>query len=325
MILRPFEIIYQCISRLRNYFYDTDWLESVRVEAPVVSIGNLSFGGTGKTPCLVFLAECFSSSLKVVVISKSYKSKLAEAEKVDLAKVDAAAYFGDEACLLQKLLPNCAVWSGPHKYRTAQVASLQEKPELILIDDGFSHRRLQRNFDLVLIDATKGFQDYWREGLNSLQRAHAVMLTKTNLQTAQQIEHLQQKIRQSHPHLSQAIFLSETQTDLNLPEGSDLFVFCGIGHPDSFLQSLQDLGYFVRHCLKFPDHENYQADKQQIILKAFYEAQSKNQQLQLVTTEKDWIKLNDPEILSRVTVAQHHLVMDDQNKEGLLEKIRTSL
>jgi len=224
MILRPFEILYQCISKLRNYFYDTDWLESVRVEAPVISIGNLSFGGTGKTPCLVFLAQCFSPKLKVVVISKSYKSKLAEAEKVDLARANAAAYFGDEACLLKKLLPNCAVWSGPHKFRTAQVASLYEKPDLIFIDDGFSHRRLKRNFDLVLIDATKGFEDYWREGLNSLQRADAVMLTKTNFQTALQIERIQQKIVQRHPHLSRAVFLSETKTDLNLPSGSDLFV-----------------------------------------------------------------------------------------------------
>ena len=324
-MMKFFEFIYQGISRLRNYFYDRDWLESVQLDRPVVSVGNLSFGGTGKTPCLIFLAEKLSPSLKVAIICRSYKTQAIEPQRVDATKDRAAQIFGDEACLLQKRLPQCVVWSGPRKYRTAQAALVKDHPQLILIDDGFSHRRLKRNFDLVLVDATKGTKDYWREGLNSLKRAHAVVITKTNLVGHEQVEHLKRLILRSHPHLQNVLFESQTQTVLNISKTQPLFIFCGLAHPESFRVALEQQGFKIHTFIKRIDHAVYTESEQAKIYEQFQQVQRQIPSLQLVTTEKDRVKLTNQNLLKEVHVTSHQFVMSNTDEVGLLEKIRTTL
>ncbi|MEQ1723511.1 MAG: tetraacyldisaccharide 4'-kinase, partial [Pseudobdellovibrio sp.] len=175
MSLKPIEKIYHLLVASKNYMYDRKFFKSKKISAPVISVGNLSFGGVGKTPCIIFLAEELSKTQKVSIITKSYKASLKEPAPVNLDIERAAALYGDEACLIQAKLPHCRVWSGPVKYQTA-LASLIERPQVVLLDDGFSHRQLCRNFDLILIDATVGFKDYQREPISSLVRSSAVII-----------------------------------------------------------------------------------------------------------------------------------------------------
>ena len=190
MILKPLQWIYDFIIFIKNKSYDLGIFKKVFLDIPIISIGNLSVGGTGKTPCVYFVAkELFHEKLfkKIVIVSRSYKGKLKVAMPVNLILDNAAAVFGDEPCMLQSKLPFCTVWAGPAKFKTAQAAVLKDKPDLILIDDGFSHRKLSRHFDLVLIDATASLGNFQtlpvgrlREPINSLKRASAILLTKTN-------------------------------------------------------------------------------------------------------------------------------------------------
>jgi tetraacyldisaccharide 4'-kinase len=138
MILKPFEYIYHALSSTKNLLYEKKWLPTVQMNRPLISIGNLSFGGTGKTPFTLFLVNELSEYKKIVLISKSYKARLKTPQAVNLKLKNAAEVFGDEAVLLQSKLPQVKVWAGPHKYQTA-LASQVDKPDLIILSHVLEH------------------------------------------------------------------------------------------------------------------------------------------------------------------------------------------
>lgn len=320
-LLKPVESIYHLLSATRNFLYDRSLLSTVKLPVPVVSVGNLSFGGVGKTPCIIFLADYFSADKKVTIITRSYKTDLQEPKLVNLKVDSAASVFGDEACLIQKSLPQCEVWTGPSKSKTAE-ASLASRPDVILVDDGFSHRRLERNFDLVLIDATQGFESYMREGISNLTRAHAVLITKTNIVTSKVVENIKQQILSVAPHLKNEIYKSSVKTELGLEKSTPLFVFCGLGQPESFYQGLKEQNFIVLHQESFADHHSYSDRDQNKIFAKFLDLKNQHRNLKLVTTKKDFVKLNNADLLKNVHVAEHEMMIE--RKEELLEKIRKS-
>ncbi|MBC7419670.1 MAG: tetraacyldisaccharide 4'-kinase [Bdellovibrio sp.] len=324
MMLKPFEAFYQLASAAKNYLYEKEFFKSLHLNASVISIGNLSFGGTGKTPCIEFLANELSRGFKVAVVCRSYKARLTAPAKVDLSNPQKTEIYGDEACLLQKKLPQCQVWSGPVKFLTAQAADL-EHPDLILIDDGFSHRQLQRDFDLVLFDTSYSNQDYFRESLESLKRAHAILLTKTHASSPELIEAAKLKILKYAPQLERSIFLSKTETLIEVSTEAPIFLFCGLAKPMSFRTSIHNLGYEVSKFRSFSDHFSYPLAAQKEILKEYTELKKQIPHLKLVTTEKDFVKLTDSDLLKVVIVAKHKMLLSDKDKVGLLEKIRTNL
>lgn len=322
--LKPLEFLYQGASRLKNFFYDRDIVHATDVGVPVISVGNLSFGGSGKTPCIIWLARELSVESRVAVVCRSYKTELDSPLKVDLNRKDAALVFGDEACLIQSELPQCTVWSGPSKTETAQ-AALKDKPQIILIDDGFSHRKLKRNFDLVLIDTTQGFEAYQREYAGELKRAQAVILTKTHLATAKQIDFLQAKISQQIPHLKDSIYRAATKIRVPVVKTKPLFAFCGLARPESFWQDLAKAGYQVINRMALTDHQKYTVHDQKKLVAQFLDAKNEHKDIQMVTTAKDRVKLSDPELLKIVHVVEHAFVVDEKTKEGLIAKIRSAL
>ncbi|MBC7742988.1 MAG: tetraacyldisaccharide 4'-kinase [Bdellovibrionaceae bacterium] len=322
-VLKAIEPFYHLASTIKNYCYDHQILRTYDLTPAVVSIGNLSFGGTGKTPCIEFLARELSSAFNVAIICRSYKSHLADATEVDLEHPQAASYFGDEASLLKKKLPQCRVYAGPTKYLTAQLAS-ESQPDVILIDDGFSHRQLKRDFDLVLIDATEP-QDYLREGLSSLKRCHAIIFTKTNLTVAEQVQELKQKILHYAPQLHSSIFYAQSKTSLDLASLAPLFIFCGLAKPKSFQNSLTEIGFKVAHTEFFADHFAYGPEVEARLHNQFVSLKKNKPELVLVTTEKDRIKLTHPELLKNLHVAEYKMILTESDKVGLLEKIRSNL
>jgi len=323
IFLKLIEKLFHRLVLLKNLMYDWLLVSSNKLQIPVVSVGNLSFGGVGKTPCVIFLAKEFSKSYKTNIVVKSYKASLRLPAKVDLSLTNATQIFGDEACLIQSKLSMCQVWSGPKKYLTA-AASLRDHPQLIVLDDGFSHRKLHRNFDLILVDATQGFNTYLREPLGCLKRAQAILITKTNLSDSETIVEIKKNIIKSMPHLTESIFLSRVKTELKLDIKHPLFVFCGLAQPASFILDLTLQGYKVVRQKFFADHYSYSPAVQLQIYSEYGKLKEYNKELRLVTTEKDLIKITDVLLRKCVSVSEHKIEMDPDQKEALLEKIGLS-
>ncbi|MBC7467546.1 MAG: tetraacyldisaccharide 4'-kinase [Bdellovibrio sp.] len=327
MILKSAQYLYGFGSGLKNKLYDRNYIKKIKLDVSVISVGNLSVGGTGKTPCVEMLVSEISKLdrfKKIVIVSRSYKAGLRKPSKVDLKNPEAVSLFGDEPCLLQTILPHCSVWSGPSKSQTA-LAAMADRPDLIIVDDGFSHRKLARNFDLVLIDATAPFNYFQqlpvgrlREPLSQLARAQAVLITRTNLVDVSKIEKIKQLILKSAPKLIDSIYQSESLTVVpGVNPGSELFVFCGLGNPKSFKASLEALGYKVTVFKEFPDHYQYSNSDLDMILAEF----DVRPGLKLVTTEKDLIKIKGHALLDSVCVAKNKIEITQNKKGDLIEKI----
>ncbi|AGH95137.1 tetraacyldisaccharide 4'-kinase [Pseudobdellovibrio exovorus] len=320
-VLKPLEKIYHFVTGVKNLLYETNVVQQTKLNSKVLSVGNLSFGGVGKTPCVIYLGEIFQNEMKTVIVCKSYKASIKQAARVDLSVPQAAHIYGDEACLIQSQLQTCEVWSGPIKLETAQ-ASLNSAPQLIIVDDGFSHRQLARDFDLVLVDASKGLAgDYFRESWSNLKRAHAVILTKTNLSDTNKVKDLKNKMETDFPHLSGKIFSSSVQIELSVEIQKPLFVFCALAKPDDFVLQLREMGYNVVQTQFFPDHHMYSAADEKEVLDVYRGLQNQYSDLCLVTTEKDAIKLS-PSLKSTVRTPKHFMTMQPEERKVLVEEIR---
>ena len=322
--LKVFEKIYHFISGSKNALYENQVLQSAKLSVPVVSIGNLSFGGVGKTPCILMLAHEFKQTHQINVVCRSYKADLKVAKKVDLSQPNASRIFGDEACMLKSKLPFCNVWSGPQKLETAK-ASLIDNPTLILVDDGFSHRKLHRNFDLVLIDATVGFDTYLRESQKNLTRASAVMITKINMAQKISVDKIQEKIFQLAPNLKNQTFTSSVKTTIAVDKANPIVVFCALARPETFVQDLEQQGYTILEKINFADHHAYSDLDQKKIFAKYLDLKNTNRGLKIVTTEKDAVKLTHAELKANVVVAEHSMYLEEIVKEALIEKIRKAL
>lgn len=321
--LTPAEKLYHLLSAIKRLLYESGVLTKKKLNIPVVSVGNISFGGVGKTPCVIMLADELSKKYKINVVSKSYKTKLKYAMQVDLNLTNSAELFGDEPCLIQQKSKNSTVWSGPNKSETAE-ASLVTKPDIIILDDGFSHFKLHRNFDLLLIDSTVGLNSYLRESKKSIKRSNAILLTKTNLVTAEKISEIKNEIISIAEQLKNSIYLSTNEIRLDVETSHPLFAFCGIANPESFVSSLKKKNYQVVHTVFFEDHFNYDEKNQLKILDTFNQLKSKFPNLKMVTTEKDAVKLNIKYLKENTNLVFYNFQLNEGSKEDLIEKIRSS-
>lgn len=324
--LKPVEKIYQLAGLTQNFLYRHEVLQTHRLPVPVISVGNLSFGGSGKTPAVVFLASKLAQFGKVCVVSKSYKASAKKPGRVEPHKDGTAAKYGDEARLLAQLLAEvsaCEVWSGPDKTDTARQC-LDSQPAVILIDDGFSHYKLKRNFDLVLIDGTRAFQDYQREPLSSISRASAVLITKENLAPHVEIEQIKKQIQEQAPLLTDSIYLASSDISLNLPLTAPVFLFCGLARPESVVKNLKMSGFHVAESLFFSDHQIYGKAQIDLIKKRWTQFKKNDSRAALVTTQKDFTKINPLHLDNEIKVIQHKLKLSEKEGKSLVEKIRQS-
>ncbi len=333
MILKPLQFIYSAAVLLKNNLYDRGLFGKTILKIPVISVGNLSVGGTGKTPCVFYLATAIlqqNNQKKIVIVSRSYKGTLKKPQKVDLSLKNAIDLFGDEPCLLQKKLPRCQVWAGPVKNLTAQAAAASDQPDLIIIDDGFSHRKLHRQFDLVLIDATAPMvhmqtlpEGRLREPLSQLNRAQAVVLTKCNLVPAEKVAHLKELIVTKSSVTAENIYTANVISQLNHlnPQSDHLFVFCGLGQPESFRNMLAQLNFTIHEFKMFPDHYQYTEADLSKLVNQFQEEKKLNPRLKLVTTAKDSVKIRDHQIEKIITIVDYEIKIENNKMGSLVEKI----
>lgn len=310
------------VGQARGHLYDSGFLKRVKLPVKVVSVGNLTVGGTGKTPVVQALAELFAArGLKAAIVSRNYKAEAAGPVEVDLLGSKGADYYGDEPFLLAKSLPGVPVFVGPKKSETAAFA-FKRHPDLdvILIDDGFQHRALARDFDLVLIDATdeKTFEPLpagrGRENPDALNRADWILLTKTNWAGSGAVD----RVRALLPSGKR---VSEAKFQTSWPDVADdvaVGVFAGIARPEVFFD-LARKKYFqkVRKTWAFRDHQVY-GEKELGELRDFLRAHPGSV---LVTTEKDAVKIQDRQIRERMLSAK--VKIEWKNAEELFERLRT--
>ena len=282
--------LYGFLTQLHRGLYKSGFLESVKVNKKVLSVGNLTFGGTGKTPFVKSLVKNIS---RPAIIVRSYKGRATESSLMDLEKSKHPEIWGDEACWYFQNL-SVPIYSGPQKWESALLAADDKNIETLIIDDGFQHHKLKKDAEIVLIDAVKGIKDLKsrsRDQVSALTYASAVVLTRTNLVSADQLKELKSFLSFSGP-----IFFNETKIvqirnfrkqkiDIS---SKKIGLVSGIANPESFL-SLMKQKYpqieFVE--IKFPDHHQFDLnDLNQV------SSQMKAQAISLIlTTEKDETKL----------------------------------
>jgi tetraacyldisaccharide 4'-kinase len=309
---------YSLLIDFKNYLYDEKYLNQYHPNTRVISIGNLNTGGSGKTPLTQYIASLLSD-LKILIVCRSYKASLSEPSRVDLSQVNAAGTYGDEACLLKQLLPQYDVWSGPSKSETVKAAVKNNTYDFIFIDDGFSHRKLFRHKDIVVVDLSREQSHYqllplghMREDWKTLTRSHLVVFTKSEGLTEKQVQFFIDQVSPFQKNIVRAQMTTVLES-----KNKNIYLVTGLGNPEKLRSNLQDLGYQVVKHQFYPDHYSFPEDEQLEILK---NAQA-HPELQLVMSAKDRVKITNPELLQLIRCADLSVSMTDVDRKIFYDTI----
>jgi tetraacyldisaccharide 4'-kinase len=311
------EPVYRAAIELRNRRYDLGRGVAF-AECPVVSVGNITTGGTGKTPMVAWLCNTLHrAGFSPAVLTRGYKGH---------------GDTSDEIELLRTLVgPGVPIVKNADRVRGAsRVAKEHPKVNLLVLDDGFQHRRIHREVDLVLIDASAPFgfdrllpRGLLREPLASLRRAHAVVLTRTDAVARDAAEEIERRVRSlapGRPVLHARLDVSKVawESHENPPAwlaGRTVLAFCGIGNPKSFFALLERAGARVAEHVAFADHHAFSADEIETLVRRGLEVGATP-----VTTTKDAVRLT-PAQRSRVAVVHTRLALHDGQPAELLRLI----
>ena len=322
--LSAIEIPYEALVRLRNYGYDNSILTAKKASAPVISVGNLTLGGTGKTPLVAWLAHWFARhNKKPAIISRGYKAK--------------SGQLSDEAAELKILLPTVLHVANKRRIIAAKDA-VAKGSDLLLLDDGFQHRQLGRDLNLVAIDATDPFgcnrlfpRGLLREPLKGLQRADALILTRTDQVSIKIRDEIKEQCFQfvgSHdkPWIetehrpSNLRLIDGTTQPLETLQDKRILSLSAIGNPAAFNKTLAAFGHEPVASLTFPDHHTYTTDD---IHRISEKAESVEAEF-IVTTLKDLVKLPPASVHNRPICALEigiQIQSGLQDLEYLLKKL----
>ena len=335
--LAPLGALYGAAVRARSGGYQKGFLKSHKVSVPVISVGNITVGGTGKTPLVQWLAErLFDGGRRSCIISRGYRRENAKQQTVvsdgDQILSD-VAQSGDEAMMLALvLLGKSAVVCNADRVSAAQWVIESLASDVVLLDDGFQHRRLARDLDIVTIDATNAFGNgrllpagTLREPITSLRRADCIVLTRTSGEGAAELIDRIQRVTNAPIFQSRTLIDkfrrfdasgdAQDTVEINQP----LAAFCGIGNPSSFFQQLRAAHLDVRHEAVYRDHHKY---SQVDIDRLAQHAQAKGAQA-LITTAKDSVKLQSLHFELPCYVAHIEVEISDATK--LLELVERAI
>ena len=250
--------VYRLAIFFRNRKFDKG-TNVTRVDVPVISIGNLTTGGTGKSPMVIWIARHLrQQEVRVAVLSRGYGA--------------ASNQTSDESLEFQQRLRDVPHLQNPDRVASAAIAIEELEMQALVLDDAFQHRKIGRDLDIVLIDCTLPFgfgrllpRGLLREPLKSLRRASLVVLTRCDRIPERELAELENTIRKftnvsivrtqtSAAHLQQS---SGKTIPLDSLSNKKIFAFAGIGNPQNFWESLQRLDYQVQDQQTFPDHHDY--------------------------------------------------------------------
>ena len=246
----------------RDRLYASGVLQTYRLHHPVISIGNLTVGGTGKTPLVILLAERFrDDGFRPVVLSRGYRRKGSGIVVVSSGKGPTVPWdvAGDEPFLIAKRAPGVSVVVGADRYAAGCLAEEQNLGDLFILDDGFQHRRLFRDVDLVTIDPSEWItgerllpSGRWREPKDALRRANAAIVQESNL-PLEQFPIPAFVVRT----VVEGIYKGSEPVELQALKNHPVTAFAGIAKPERFFNALEGLGIPLAHRVRFRDHHGY--------------------------------------------------------------------
>ncbi len=297
--LRSASLLYGIGARARRYRYDSGRAAVQHADVPVISVGNLTTGGTGKTPVVCDLCVRLRKlGRRVAIISRGYGAS--------------ENGMNDEALELADRLPDVPHVQHADRVEAARIAVEELAAEVLIMDDGFQHRRLYRDSDLVVVDATCPFgfgymlpRGYLREPVTGLRRADAVILTRTDQVDMQTLTELRERIR---GHLGQRPVISTThapskvQLDRGASEpvesikGRSIALVSAIGNPDAFSKTVRDCGGRIAGHFKLADHHPYNRETRQALRTWVETLKSSGRVDRVLCTHKDAVKIASDQI-----------------------------
>jgi len=313
--------IYGGAVKLRQKLYQKGVVKSNRLPCMVISVGNLSVGGTGKTPMTIYLAKLIQDlGNTAVVVSRGYKGRAEKAGGIvsdGMALLMGPETAGDEPYMMAAKLKNVPVIVGRNRFEAGMLAVRTFKPDVLVLDDAFQHLKLGRDLDLVLLDCRRPFgnghmlpRGIMREPVSALSRADALILTRSDevlLDAKKAIHGLKNRsstadkpvFRAFHvPYVHKvikgesSIFEQKTHSASTCrPEvlkGRKAFVFSGLADNGDFHRTVQGLDCVVSGCMEFPDHHSYSGVDIENIFQSARQASADC----LVTTEKDYVRIS---------------------------------
>ena len=303
-LLIPLSYFYGFIIAIRNFLYNISFFQFVSFDIPIISVGNITTGGTGKTPMVIYLAKLLESNgFRPGIVSRVYGRNSKGIVMVHdgnslLTDVYSA---GDEPFLMGKELNTIPLIVSEN--RTAGIKELLDKcsVDVVVLDDAFQHRSVGRNMDMVMISAYDNLDDYhilpWgklRDSINGLKRAQCVIYTKTTQFQNPPIHKILKPYLMNSPTASimksMLMKIDETGYHKTLPIDEPVFAFCGIANPTNFIQTVKEMGLKITGELIFQDHQKY---NKQVLQDLSVQVQSSNCRA-VVTTEKDMVKIPEP-------------------------------
>jgi len=309
--LAAVSLVYGAGVRLRNAGYDCGLFPVHRLPCRVVSVGNLTVGGTGKTPTVMTIAAALrAAGERVCIVLRGYRGAGTGARVVSDGRNIRLSWreAGDEAVLLAQCLPGVPVVVGADRVAAGRLAIAEFRPETILLDDGFQHRRIHRDRDLVLVDATDPFGGEWllprgrlRESVRGLRRADAILVTRADQAT--DLEGVVRRLAAAAPGRPiargtyRACRLRELGSGrghaVTAIRGKRVLAVSGIANPHGFHGTLERLGAVLVDRVVFRDHHPFESNDRRRIAGA---AQASGAEW-IVTTEKDAVRLvpDDPD------------------------------
>lgn len=278
-------IVYAVLHKSRQLLYRVGMLRSVRFPCPVVSVGNITAGGTGKTPLVEHLARWFArKNFRTAILARGY-GKVGETD--------------DEDLISEMQLENIVRLAGPDRAALARKALSDYRADVLILDDGFQHYRIQRTLDIVTVDSTNPFANghllprgLLRERPAALGRADLVVLTRTDQAAPEALADLRETVGPAvetvHKPVHVRSLWNKKQYPLEWLRGKNVYAFCGVGNPDAFRRTVESLGAQVVKFRAFADHHPYVP---QDLRRMNAEAQEFMAEIML-TTEKDAARLN---------------------------------
>jgi len=338
-VLLMVSFVYDGVMRLRARLYAAGILPSRSLPCRVISIGNITAGGTGKTPMTILVAQMVRDlGYRVVVISRGYRGNLettggivSDGETILLGPDDA----GDEPSLMARILKGIPVLVGRRRYETGKLAIARFNPDVIVLDDAFQHMGLKRDLNLVLLDSRLPFGNGYllprgllREPVSSLRRADALAFTRSDpfaltgnpkgLPAQKTIVHtlhtpvIRKISAQAGPFFTDI-------TDISKLHGKRVVAFAGLADNEQFFASLEQAGCVLEKTISFPDHHRY-GEKE---LERLVETAEENGVDFLITTFKDYVKIQnwDVPINLEVIDVNIQLVGNEDTFRNLISEI----
>lgn len=332
--LLPLSVIWESIYRIRRFMYNYGLIKQNYFQVPIISIGNLTFGGTGKTPFTLWLSEYLGQTNKrVLVLMRGYKGNLEHGSGL-LKSGARLGYnpfeYGDEALVLARRLKNTFIAVGKKRSENLEHYFESVSPDVVLLDDGHQHLKLNRNLNIVLFDSLMSLdkykvapRGYMREGFSALKDADIAVLGRADLVTRHKLDTLKRVIKKFNTRISFAEICYkptgfynisyEKAFDIEHLVGKRVICVAGIASPYSFFKNIEKLGIEIIHQASFPDHHYFKAEEIDQLIEM-----AEKEDAYILTTEKDIVKIRrvaDNERILYMEIKIHFLQGEKETKE----------